>query len=46
MKDMRFCRTSQVTDMSQIDILKVIGNKLVKDIQANQVIVSTHFAKD
>jgi N,N'-diacetyllegionaminate synthase len=44
--NLRFCRTSQNSDMSQIDILKAIGNKLSKDLQANQVICSKHIAKD
>jgi N,N'-diacetyllegionaminate synthase len=44
--DFHFCRTSQVSDMSQLDISKVIGSKLASDIEANQVISSKHIVKE
>jgi len=40
--DIHFCRTSQVTDMSQIELLKVLGFKLTKDVKINQVISWKH----
>lgn len=43
--DIHFCRTSQVTDMSQVNLLEVIGSNLAKDIKANQVILLEHIAK-
>ena len=43
--DVHFCRTSQFTGMSQIDLLKVIGNKLVEDIKINQVIDWKHISE-
>ena len=43
--DFYFTRTSQVSDISQIDILKVIGNKLTSNIRANKVILSKHVEK-
>ena len=33
-----FCRTSQVTDMSQIDMIESIGCKVSKDIMAGEVL--------
>ena len=44
--DFNFCRTSQVSDISQVDILKIIGSKLALNIQANQVILSKHIEKE
>ena len=44
--DFHFRRTSQVSDISQLDILEVIGNKLASNIKANQVILSKHIEKD
>ena len=44
--DFRFCRTSQISDMSQLDISKVIGSKLASDIEVNQVISSKHIVKE
>jgi len=44
--DFHFCRTSQVSDISQVDISKVIGSKLASDIEVNQVILSKHIAKE
>ena len=46
MNDFNFCRTSQVSDISQVDILKIIGSKLASNIQANQVILSKHIEKE
>ena len=43
--DLNFCRTSQITDMSQLDILQVIGKRLASDIRANQVILSKHIER-
>jgi N,N'-diacetyllegionaminate synthase len=42
MDDVHFCRTSQSTGISQIDLIKIIGNKLVKDVKINQVIDWNH----
>ena len=44
MGDIHFCRTSQSTDISQIDLLQVIGNKLVEDVKINQVIDWKHIS--
>ncbi len=41
--DLNFCRTSQITDMSQLDVLQFMGKRLASDIHANQVILSKHF---
>jgi len=38
MDKIHFCRTSQVTSMSQVDLLKSIGLELVKDIKLGQII--------
>lgn len=46
LNDFRFCRTSQVTDMSQIDILEAIGSNLLKDINAEKIICSKHLLWD
>jgi len=43
--DFHFKRTAQVSDISQVDIFEVIGNKLVSNIKANQVILSKHIEK-
>jgi N,N'-diacetyllegionaminate synthase len=43
--DFYFTRTSQVSDISQIDILQVIGNKLASNIKPNKVILSKHIEK-
>jgi N,N'-diacetyllegionaminate synthase len=43
--DLHFTRTSQVSDLSQVDILKVIGAKLTSNIKANQVVLSKHIEK-
>jgi len=43
--DVHFCRTSQFTRMSQIDLLKVIGNKLIEDVKINQVIDWKHISE-
>jgi N,N'-diacetyllegionaminate synthase len=40
--DVHFCRTSQSTEISQIDLLEVIGMKLVEDVKINQVIDWKH----
>ena len=45
MGDIHFCRTSQSTDISQIDLLQVIGNKLVEDVKINQVIDWKHISE-
>jgi len=45
-EDFHFCRTSQITDMSQVDILQAIGSKLTADIKASQVILSKHISKE
>jgi N,N'-diacetyllegionaminate synthase len=45
-ENFHFSRTAQISDMSQLDILQVIGSKLVKDLKANQVILSKHISKE
>jgi len=40
--DVHFCRTSQSTEISQIDLLEVIGEKLVEEVGINQVIDWKH----
>jgi N,N'-diacetyllegionaminate synthase len=42
MGDVHFCRTSQSTGISQINLLQAIGNKLVEDVKINQVIDWNH----
>jgi len=44
--DFHFRRTSQVSDISQVGILEVIGNKIASNIKANQVILSKHIEKE
>jgi len=46
MDDFNFRRTSQITDISQVDILNLIGNKLASNIEDNQVILSKHIEKE
>ena len=43
--DVHFCRTSQSTEISQIDLLEVIGMKLVEDVKINQVIDWKHICE-
>jgi sialic acid synthase SpsE len=38
MNKIHFCRTPQITSMSQIDLLKSIGKRLIKDVKAGQII--------
>ena len=45
-EDFHFCRTAQITDLSQVDILQVIGSKLAADVNAGQVILSKHISKE
>lgn len=40
--DIHFCRTSQTTSISQINLLKYIGKKLVDNVEINQVISWKH----
>ena len=40
--DIHFCRTSQSTEISQIDLLEIIGEKLVEEVRINQVIDWKH----
>ena len=42
-KGVRFCRTSDITNMSQIDILESEGLELVKDVSPGQVVNWDHF---
>jgi len=44
-KDFHFCRTSQLTGVSQLDFLNVIGSELVENIKTNQVIDWNHIGK-
>lgn len=43
MEDIRFCRTGQVTQISQIEVIELIGCSLRKDVAANQVINREYF---
>ena len=43
--DVHFCRTSQSTGISQIDLLQVIDNKLAEDVKINQVIDWKHIGE-
>ena len=43
-KDIHFCRTSQTTNVSQIDLLKYIGKNLVENVEINQVINWNHLS--
>ena len=45
MGDVHFCRTSQSTGISQINLLQVIGNKIVEDVKINQVIDWKHICE-
>ncbi|MEC7595841.1 MAG: N-acetylneuraminate synthase family protein [Pseudomonadota bacterium] len=45
MGDVHFCRTSQSTGISQINLLQVIGNKIVEDVKINQVIDWKHISE-
>jgi len=45
-KDIHFSRTSQITDLSQIEIKQIIGNKLAENIKADHVIISSQIIKD
>jgi len=40
--DFHFCRTSQATEVSQIDLLESLGKNLVKDVKINEVINWNH----
>ena len=40
--DFHFCRTSQATEVSQIDLLESLGKNLVKDVKINEVINWDH----
>jgi N,N'-diacetyllegionaminate synthase len=42
LKDFHFCRTSQITKISQISLLKALGCTLVEDVQINAVIDLKH----
>jgi len=41
-KDFHFCRTSQITKISQILLLKAVGSTLVEDVKINTVIDLKH----
>ncbi len=45
LEDIHFCRTSQTTSMSQIDLLQAMGSKLVEDVKINQVIDWNHLSE-
>ena len=44
--DLYFSRTSQVSDISQVEILKAVGKKLIKEVKVNKVLSSNHVLKD
>ena len=41
--DINFCRTSQTTDISQVELLEYIKKPLQKDLEVNTVFSSIHF---
>ena len=41
--DFEFIRTSKLTDLSQLDLLEKIGEKLTKELSKNNIIQSIHF---
>jgi len=41
--DINFCRTSQLTDISQIELLDNIKNPLQKDVKINETFYHNHF---
>lgn len=45
LQDFHFCRTSQLSGLSQLDFLKVTGSILVEGIKANQTIDWKHIKK-
>ncbi len=46
MNEVHFCRTSQITSMSQTDLLESIGLKFTKDIKSGQIIDWTQLDKE
>ena len=44
-KDFNFRRTSQISDISQVELLQLIGSRLEANIDAHKVILSNHFKK-
>jgi N,N'-diacetyllegionaminate synthase len=42
LEDFNFCRTSQVTSLSQINLIEAVGKALVDDIELNKVIDREH----
>ena len=42
-KDIFFKRTKKTTDLSQVDIINLVGRKLVKKISKNEILNSSHF---
>ena len=44
LNDIHFCRTSQTTSVSQIDLLKYIGKKLIENVEIYQVINWNHLS--
>ena len=41
----KFIRTKEISDMSQLDIIKSIGKKLKTDLKKGTVLMSRHFIK-
>ena len=44
-KDIVFRRTKETTDLSQVDIINLIGKSLIKPISKNDILNSTYFSQ-
>ena len=42
----QFQRTKEITDLSQLDIINRMGNKINKDLKAGSILFRTHFKID
>lgn len=45
-KDVSFKRINEKTDLSQVDILNLVGKSLMKNISKNEILKSNHFNKN
>jgi len=43
--DIRFCRTSETTDLSQIDVLNYLSHPLQQDIKTGAPFKRSHFSE-
>jgi len=46
LEDIQFQRTGQISDLSQLDVLDMLGKKICKDIDAGKVLMKHHFQAD